>query len=161
MASKAELQDIATLIQIRMDNNYPALIGAMNIAGYSVTTATSQGDTMKILVDLYKQNPSKALGIITSVPYNPSANNYTTSDAFKKAFINYVTKNNPSASLRTFSQAQTNGLDLSGLWNAIYTPPKTISTQTVPTPSTSSSTATIGIVVIALGIIAIAWYMFK
>lgn len=153
MATNAELLDIGTLIQIRMDNNYPALITELSNMGYNVTVLTPQADVMRILINLYKTDPASVWRILQSVPFNAAANNYTTSAALRQR-VTEITA--PAAG----AAANQRGWDwLSGL----YKPPTTTTTvsPTVTTTPTGSTATTAGLVAIAVVIVVSAYYLFR
>lgn len=154
MATNAELLDIGTLIQIRMDNNYPALITELSNMGYNVTVLTPQADVMRILINLYKTDPASVWRILQSVPFNAAANNYTTSETFKNRVTQVSGQTPPSSPIGKLSWDFLQGL---------YKPPTTITTvsPTVTTTPTGSTATTVGLVAIAVVIVVSAYYLFR
>lgn len=82
------IDDIRGYSTIKIDNNPSAVISALNKNGYNIPVNANKNVLGDTLLSIYKNNKSKYLSILATVPFNQSANNYTTNPIFQQKVTN-------------------------------------------------------------------------
>lgn len=88
----ATIQDIQVYSALVIKNNKSGLISKLNEKKYNVPLNVTNLTLQHITMAIYEKNPSEFFSILTSVPYNPSANNFTTDPSFHKQLQNLINK---------------------------------------------------------------------
>lgn len=155
--------DVATYAQIKLDNNKNGVVGALRAAGYNTKYDAADKIILQDLMAFYKANPAGFFASLDRVKYNPDANNYTTSDAFKARIIEFVNTQTGSTS--------TGKVDFAG-WSSIFGSlggllSGTVTTITQPTLITTTTPVSggktglvVGLIFIVLAIIGLVAWIF-
>lgn len=95
-------QDIKFYALMVIDNNKAVLYKKLRDAGYDIPLSISRADMFALLMDIFYRSKPQFISILSSVPYNTAANNYTTSPEFVARMNNYLAEITPPDSKVTF-----------------------------------------------------------
>jgi hypothetical protein len=96
MENTHTLEDVQAFITIKIDNNPSSVISVLNMAGYKVAVKIGRSELALLLRAIYDADKAKFVKMLNSVPYNESANNYTTSPTFTSKVEEVVKSKNIS-----------------------------------------------------------------
>lgn len=83
-------QDIKFYALMVIDNNKAVLYKKLRDAGYDIPLSISRADMFALLMDIFYRSKPQFISILSSVPYNTAANNYTTSPEFVAKMQSYL-----------------------------------------------------------------------
>lgn len=163
-------EDFQAYATYRIDNNRLGVIESIRKSGVNIVDTANRDIVGRLLLTTYAKDNQKAIDILKAVPYNPQANNWTTSVAFVDYMDSYFNdlekegkaklagvKMSSNFGIRDFANVGTYlGDFLSG-----STDIKKVTTSTsAPTPIDPKTTTTIMLVGVGLTVVVVTAILF-
>ena len=95
-------QEIVYINALAVDNNMPGVIASLRASGFIVPDNVTRDELLDKLWLIFNTDKSLWISVISRVPYNASAANYTTSDEVVNMIYNAETSNGARFNIGNF-----------------------------------------------------------